>query len=91
MAEQGVVGGDHQVGVGRLVEVPAVAVALGLEDRDLLEVLQGAVARLRVGVPRADRCAPLRNVPLGGYFTSPGAIRNSESRGPSSSAFCSPP
>ena len=32
VAEQRVVGRDHEVGVAGLVEVPAVAVALGLDD-----------------------------------------------------------
>jgi len=45
VSEQGVVGGDHQVGVAGLVEVPAVAVALGLDDADLPKLLQGAVSR----------------------------------------------
>ncbi len=57
VAEKRVVRGDHQVGVGALVEVPAVAVALGLDDADLLEVLQRPVARCRVGVPLAHRRA----------------------------------
>ena len=35
LPEQRIVGGDHHVGVAGLVEVPAVAVALGLDDADL--------------------------------------------------------
>ena len=59
MAEQRVVGGDHQVRVRALVEVPAVAVALGLDDADLLELLQRPVTGLHVRIPGADR----RSVP----------------------------
>ena len=36
VAEERIIGGDHQIGVGALVEVPAVAVALRLDDADLL-------------------------------------------------------
>src|SRR3546814_15391677 len=52
MTEQRVVRRDQQIGVGRLIEVPAVAVTLGLDDADLLELLQrpAAGARLRVVV-----------------------------------------
>jgi hypothetical protein len=57
MPEKRVVGGDHQVGVGALVEMPAVTVALGLDDADLLEFLQGSVARRGVGVPLPHRRA----------------------------------
>ena len=57
MAEKRVVRGDDEVGVGALVEVPAVAVALGLDDADLLELLQRAVARRGVGVPLPHRRA----------------------------------
>ena len=57
VAEKRVVRGDHEVGVGALVEVPAVAVALGLDDADLLELLQRPVARRSVGVPLAHRRA----------------------------------
>ena len=51
VAEQRVVGGDHEVGVAGLVEVPAVAVALHLDDGDLLELLERAAAAARVGEP----------------------------------------
>ena len=57
MAEQRVVGRDHQVRIGALVEVPAVAVTLGLDDADLLELLQRPITGLRVGIPCADRRA----------------------------------
>ena len=50
VAEQRVVGTDHQVGVGRLVEVPAVAIALHFDDADLLERLQRPRARARGAV-----------------------------------------
>ena len=66
MTEQRVVGRDHQIGVGALVEVPAVAVALGLDDADLLELLQRSVARLRRWRTTPLMVAPLRNVPFGG-------------------------
>jgi hypothetical protein len=55
MAEQRVIGGDHEIGIGTLVEVPAVAVTLGLDDADLLQFLQRPVAGLHIRVPRADR------------------------------------
>jgi hypothetical protein len=35
VAEQCVVRGDNQVGVAGLVEMPAVAIAFGLDDADL--------------------------------------------------------
>lgn len=54
MAEQCVVGGDHQVGVAGLVEVPAVAVALGLDDADLPKLLQRPVSGARLGVEVGD-------------------------------------
>src|SRR3546814_14216049 len=44
MTEQRVVRRDQQIGVGRLIEVPAVAVTLGLDDADLLELLQRPAA-----------------------------------------------
>ena len=47
VAEQRVVGRDHQVGVAGLVEVPPVAVALDLDDADLLELLQAPAAAAR--------------------------------------------
>ncbi len=50
MAEQRVVRREDDVRVGRLVEVPAVAVAPDLEDADLLEALQAAHAGVGVGV-----------------------------------------
>jgi hypothetical protein len=52
VAEQGVVRRDHQIGVAGLVEVPAVAVALGLDDADLPQLLQGPAtgAGLRVEI-----------------------------------------
>src|SRR4029077_5004129 len=52
--EQGVVGRDDEVGVAGLVEVPAVAVALRLDDADLLELLEAGAAALRVGEPLGD-------------------------------------
>ena len=63
MAEKRVVRGDHEVGVGALVEVPAVAVALGLDDADLLELLQRPVSRRHVGVPLAHRRAAAGTTP----------------------------
>ena len=57
MAKERVVGGDHQVSVGGLVEMPAVAVTLGLHNADLLEFLQRPVTGLRVRKPLADRGA----------------------------------
>ena len=50
MAEQRIVGGDDEIGIAGLVEVPAVAVALGLDDADLLEFLQRPVAGARLSV-----------------------------------------
>src|SRR5439155_12280755 len=44
MAEQGVVRGDDQIGIAGLVEVPAITIALCLDDADLLEFLQRTVA-----------------------------------------------
>ncbi len=65
MAEKRVVGGDHEVGVGTLIEVPAVAVALGLDDADLLQLLQRRLpaATLAYHWPIV---APWRKDPSGG-------------------------
>ena len=79
VAEQGVVAGDHQVGIGRLVEMPAVAVALGLQDADLLEVLQTANPGVRVRVPLADVGAVPKR-PFRRIFDFVAPTRNSASR-----------
>src|SRR5271165_116377 len=52
MPEKRVVRRDHQIGVAGLIKVPAVAVALGLDDADLAKLLKRAIsgARLRVEV-----------------------------------------
>src|SRR6516165_5353305 len=39
MTEQGVVRGDHQIGIAGLIEVPPVTVTLGLDDADLPQLL----------------------------------------------------
>ena len=57
MAEERVVRRDDEVGIGRLVEVPAVAIALGLDDADLLEFLQRPVAGAGLGVMIGQRVA----------------------------------
>lgn len=54
MTEQGVIAGDHQVGVAGLVEMPPVAVALGLDDADLPKFLQRTVSGARLGVEVGD-------------------------------------
>src|SRR5271166_899006 len=45
VTEKGVVRGDHQIGVAGLIEVPPVAVALGLDDADLAKLLQRPISR----------------------------------------------
>src|SRR5271165_6419301 len=52
MPEKRVVRRDHQIGVAGLIKVPAVAVALGLDDADHAKLLKRAIsgARLRVEV-----------------------------------------
>ncbi len=69
MTEQRVLGGDHNVGIGGLIEVPAIAVATDLEDADLLEVLKTPHPGGRVGVEL--RRAPSMTIGTpGGYATS---------------------
>ena len=65
MAEQRVVGRDHQVRVGGLIEVPAVAVALRLDDADLLEFLQRSIAGLRVREPLRRSSRRVETIPWG--------------------------
>jgi hypothetical protein len=55
MAEQRVVGRDDEVGVAGLVEMPAIAIAFGLDDADLAELLQRPVTRTGLGVEVCDR------------------------------------
>src|SRR3546814_12434125 len=52
MTEQRVVRRDQQLGVGRLIEVPAVAVTLGLEDRKSVVSGQSVSVRVDLGVRR---------------------------------------
>ena len=54
MPEKRIVRRDHQIGVAGLVEVPAIAVALGFDDADLAKLLKRAVSGARLGVEVGD-------------------------------------
>src|SRR5271166_154453 len=54
VTEKGVVRRDHQIGIAGLVEVPSVAVALGLDDADLPQLLQRPVSGTGLGVEVGD-------------------------------------
>jgi hypothetical protein len=76
MAKQRLLGRDHQVGIGRLVEVPAIAIAFGFDDADLLEILQAAHPEVRIGIQLRDhRQVAIRIL---GRITNVRVLRNLE-------------
>src|ERR1700757_1135309 len=54
MPEKRIVRRDHQIGVAGLVEVPAIAIALGLDDADLAQLLQRPATGACLGVEIGD-------------------------------------
>jgi hypothetical protein len=54
VAEESVLGRHHDIGVPGLIEMPAVAVALGLDDADLLELLQAPATGSRFRIVLAQ-------------------------------------
>ena len=54
MAKKGFLRADDHIGIRGLIEMPAIAIALGFDDADFFEILQAAQAKGGIGVEMGD-------------------------------------